>query len=81
MAAVTANKSCRVVAFNAKNVQHLKTVNIVTSVALDVHHSIPQFLQLTAAQAMTGVHATFMDGSSSPKGLPTIFISGYSGPN
>ena len=81
MTAQVQQKSCRVIAFAAKNVQHMRSVNIITSVALDVHHSIKQFLQLTSSQAQVGTHPTFMDGSATPKGLPTIFISGYSGPS
>jgi hypothetical protein len=81
----TANKSVRVIAFAAANVQHLKTVNIITSLALDVHHSIPTFLQLTAAQAVAQAKTqpvpTYMDGSAHPAGLPTIFISGYNAPS
>lgn len=74
-------KSCRVIAYSAKNIQHMKTVNIVTSLTGDIHHAIKQFLQLTAAQTQVQQHPTFMDGSASPKDLPTIYIAGYSGPN
>ena len=81
MTAQVQQKSCRVIAFAANNVQHMRSVNIITSVALDVNHSIKQFLQLTSSQAQVGIHPTFMDDSAHPAGLPTIFISGYSGPS
>ena len=78
----TPQKSCRIITYNAANIkQHMRSVNIITSLTAAVKNTIPQFLQLTSAQAKVGIHPTFMDGSATPKGLPTIFISGYSGPS
>lgn len=74
-------KPVRIVAFNAKNVQHLRTVNIVSSKPVDPHHSIKECIQLTAAQARVQHNPTWMDGSANPKGLPTIYINGYAAPS
>lgn len=72
-------KSVRVIAFAAANVHHLKTCNIVTAQQAAVPYK--EFLQLTAAQAVKGVHPTIMDSGGTVKGLPTVYISGYGGPN
>jgi hypothetical protein len=74
-------KPVRIVALNVKNVQHLKTVNILASAPAGVRQSIKECLQLTAAQAQVQHQPTYMDGSASPSGLPTIFINGYTAPN
>lgn len=74
--------SWRVIAYNAKNVQHLRTVNIVTSLAADVNHAIKQYLQLTAAQATVQQNRTVMAApSANTPGIPTIYIAGYTAPN
>lgn len=78
---VDQRKSVRVVAFNSKNVQHLKTVNIAASKPNDPHHSIKEMLQLTAAQAQVQHHPSLMDSGGTIAGLPTVFINGYAGPN
>lgn len=74
-------KSVRVIALSATDKNVHRTVNIVTSVAGDVHHSIKPHAQVTAAQAVAGITETVMDSGGSKPGLPTIFISGYSGPS
>jgi hypothetical protein len=84
MATPDARRGARIVAFNAANVQHLKTVNVLSSAPLDPHHSIKEYLQLTAALARVQHNPTFM-ASGAPgavtKGLPTIYINGYSAPS
>ena len=83
---VAPQKSCRIVTYNAVNIQHMKSVKIITSLTADIHHSIKQFLQLTSTQwtadAAKGIHhPTYMDDTANPAGLPTIYIAGYSAPN
>jgi hypothetical protein len=76
--------SLRVLAYAAKNVQHLRTVNVLAAAPVDPNHSIKPSIQLTAVQYKTGVHEQVM-ASGAPnavtKGLPTIFINGYTAPN
>jgi len=78
---VDQRKSVRIVAFSSKNVQHLKTVNILAVKPVDPAHVIKEHVQLTAAQAMVQHHPSLMDSGGSIKGLPTIYINGYSAPN
>jgi hypothetical protein len=73
--------SIRVLAYNAANVHHLRTVNIVAAAPVDPHHSIKEYLQLTAAQYSNGIHEQVMAAGSTQKGLPTIYINGYTAPN
>jgi len=74
-------KSVRIVAFSSKSVQTLRTVNIVATAPADPHHSVKEHTQLTAAQTMVGIHPTWMDSGGSVKGLPTVYINGYTGPS
>lgn len=74
-------KPVRIVAFAAKNVQHLRTVNIKSVAPSDPAHSIKEHLQVTAALAQVQHQPTLMDSGGSIAGLPTIFINGYAGPN
>lgn len=77
-------KPVRIVAFNAKNVHILRTVNILAVAPVDPGHSIKEHLQLTAAQAQVQHQPTLM-ASGAPgaitSNLPTIFILGYTAPN
>jgi hypothetical protein len=76
-------KQVRIVAQSNKSAGVVKTVNIVT-VKPSIPSEVKECVQVTAANwalGARGVIATFMDGSASPKGLPTIFISGYTAPN
>jgi hypothetical protein len=76
-------KSVRIIAFNAQNVHHIKTANISTvqNTGGAANHPHREFLQLTAAQAVKGVHPTIMDSGGTVKGLPTLYVAGYGGPN
>jgi hypothetical protein len=80
MSAPIIQQSVRVIAKSTSNHTN-KLVNIVTSTVGDVHHAIKTYLQLTAVQAKVGIHHTFQDSGGSIKGLPTICIVGYTGPN
>lgn len=61
--------------------QH-ETVNVVTSRGLDAKTlQLKEHVQLTAAQAVPGVHETLIDSGGTVKGLRTILVSGYSAPN
>ena len=80
--AVVEQHSARVIAYNVKNVQHIRTVNIITSLAGDIHHSVKQYLQLTAAQATVQQNRTVMAAPvAHTPGIPTIYIAGYTAPN
>lgn len=76
-------KPVRIVAFNAQNVQTLKTVNVLAAAPVDPGHEIKECLQLTAAQATVQEPTLMAAGGpgSTIKGLPTIFINGYTAPN
>ena len=63
----------------AQDLHQHKMVNIVTSAGLD--HRIKTVIQHTAAQAVVGQHPTYQDSGGTVNGLPTICITGYSGPN
>lgn len=78
---VEPRQSVRIVAFNSKNVQHLRTVNILAAKPSDPHHSIREFLQLTSANSTVGTHRTLMDSAGTVKGVPTIYVNGYTAPN
>jgi hypothetical protein len=73
----------RIIAYNAKEVHYLRTVNIVTTQALDKAMHFKEYLQATAAQAAgkPNLVPTFMAAAASTKGLPTIYINGYSAPS
>ena len=73
--------SIRVLAYSAANVHHLRTANIVAAAPADPHHSIKEYLQLTAAQYNPHIHEQVMAAGSTQKGLPTIYINGYTAPN
>lgn len=73
-------KAVRVIAASASDRVH-RTVNIVTSLAGDIHHAVKTHTQVTSANSKVGINETVQDSGGSIKGLPTIFISGYSGPN
>lgn len=76
--------SIRILAYAARNVQHLRTVNVLASAPNDPHHSIKPYIQLTAAQFKTGVHEQVMASGAADavtKGLPTIYVNGYSAPS
>jgi hypothetical protein len=78
--------SCRVITFSSSDRVHKAVVIISTAANLSkdsANHSIKQYMQLTAAQAMVGIHPTFMDGTSQPNAntFPVIYISGYSSPS
>lgn len=75
--------SLRVIAFASKNVHHLRTVNIKASNSktLDPHNAIHEYVQLTPAQMVKGIHETVMDSGGQIKGLPTIYVNGYTAPN
>lgn len=73
--------SVRIVAFDTRNVNHLKTVNVLASMPLDPHHSIKEYLQLTAAQTQVQHHPTFMASPTVDKTKRTIYINGYTAPN
>ena len=68
--------SIRVLALDTR-LTHIQTVNVVAS----AQNGAKAYSQLTANQAKTGVHRTVMPSASTLKHVPTIFISGYSGPN
>jgi hypothetical protein len=77
-----AQKSLRVIALNASQKGKLRTVNIISTQAAETDkHRTKTTTQLTAAQVMIGIHETVMDSGGTVAGLPTIFISGYAGPN
>lgn len=74
-------QSVRVIAASANDKNVHETVNIIASVGTDDKKSIKEHVQLTAAQAMVQHHKTVMPTASTVKGLRTIYINGYSGPN
>lgn len=71
------NNAVRVVSYASANIGRLRTVNITTVQATPKHKEMSQ---ISAAQA-TRQHPTWMDSGGSIKGLPTIYIAGYAGPN
>ena len=76
-------KPVRIITYNAALVGECKSVNIVTSKPAN-SPSIKECVQVSAANyALTpvGEVPVWMDDSAHPAGLPTIFISGYSGPS
>jgi hypothetical protein len=75
--------NARIIAYNAKEVHYLRTVNIVTTQALAKALHFKEYLQATAAQAAAkpNLVPTFMAAASSTKGLPTIYINGYTAPS
>lgn len=75
--------SLRVIAYNSAYVGKLPCVNVVASDAdtqTTARNSKKTVAQLTAAQTTVGTHKTVMAAPSMTKGLPTIVIAGYSGP-
>lgn len=73
--------SVRIVAFSAANVQHLRTVNVLAAKPNDPHHSIKEYLQLTALQTQAQHHPTFMQAAVNTPSLRSIFVNGYTAPN
>ncbi len=78
--AVDQRKSVRIIAYDAKQVQTLKTVNVSTTSPKD-RHQAKECLQLTAAQAAVQHHPTWMASAAVDAKLPTIYINGYTAPN
>lgn len=77
-------KPIRIVAFNAKNVQTLKTVNVAAVRPNGPASEIKECLQLTAAQSVVQQTPTYMAAGapgSTVLGIPTIFVNGYTTPN
>lgn len=72
-------KNVRIIAYNAAQVQELKSVKIVTT----SNPALKEHVQMTSAQntANPGQFPTYMDETAHPAGLPTIYISGYTAPN
>ncbi len=72
-------KTVRVIAASAANPQQHETVNIATT----KRANNPQFLQITAAQALANPNRfeTVKDSAGTITGLRTICITGYSAPN
>lgn len=74
--------SIRVIAANANDRNIHETVNVISvAPSTEDKKSIKEHVQLTAAQAMVQAHKTVMPTASTVKGLRTIYINGYSGPN
>lgn len=76
--------TCRIIAYNAKLVHTLKTVNVSASQQADAKMHWKEYLQVTAAQASkdkANSVATFMAASGSTKSLPTIYVNGYTAPS
>lgn len=73
----------RIIAYNAKEIHYLRTVNIITTQATDKALHSREYVQATAAQVALrpNLTATFMAAASSTKGLPTVYINGYTAPN
>ena len=70
-------KTVRSIAFSAANAKlHMGTVNVSTTKA--TAHEYPEFLQATGDT----MHATrtVMAAAALTKGIPTIYVNGYSGP-
>ena len=74
---------CRVIVYNAKEIHYLRTVNIITTQAADKALHLREYVQVTAAQAAANPNLipTFMAAGASTKGLPTVYINGYTAPN
>lgn len=76
--------TCRIIAYNAKLTHYLRTVNVSASQQADAKIHWKEYLQVTAAQASkdkANSVATFMAAASSTKGLPTIYVNGYTAPS
>lgn len=73
--------SVRIVSFSAANVNHLKTVNVLAAKPNDPHHSIKEYLQLTAAQTLVQHHPTLMAAPALNTSLRSIYVNGYTAPN
>lgn len=64
-----------------------ETVNVITDVSADTHHSIKEHQQVLAAaynaqpQHLRNEIDTLIDGGGGLKNVRTIFISGYGGPS
>ena len=73
----------RIITYAAKNVHYLRTVNIITTQAADKALHLREYVQVTAAQAAAypNLIPTFMAAGASTKGLPTVYINGYTAPN
>lgn len=83
MATEVAAKTCRIIAFNAatQRQNHMRVVNIVsTTPAAGDKPNRKQHTQASVAPR-AGEYPTYMDSGGTVSGLPTIFISGYSGPS
>ena len=73
--------SIRVIAYNAANAGIIPTRNIVTSQQTTGIERYKECVQLTAAQALAGIHKTVMAAASVTAGLPSLYIAGYSAPS
>lgn len=76
--------SCRIIAYNAKLTHHLRTVNVSASQQADATMHWKEYLQVTSAQASADKAYSvpvFMVAASSTKGLPTIYVNGYTAPS
>lgn len=76
--------TCRIITYNAKLVHYLRTVNVSASQQNDAKMHWKEYLQVTSAQASKDTaHSVpvFMAAASSTKGLPTIYVNGYTAPS
>ena len=76
-------RSVRVMAYSAAHAGIWPTVNILANtsdVAAAGPNSLGTWTQLNATQALTGIHKTVMVGPTGSRGLPTMYIPGFTGP-
>lgn len=74
-------KTVRIIAYAAGNVQSLKTVNVMTN--KPIANEYPTCTQTTGAPSPAGAYPTYMAaGAANTKGngLPCIYVAGYTAP-
>ena len=74
-------RSVRVMAYSAAHAGIWPTVNILNANPTGAaNNSLGTWTQLNATQALTGIHKTVMVGPTGSRGLPTMYIPGFTGP-